>query len=60
MERLEPFEKLECDYYLDDKGGWYSDCENNSSDRLSLFISFSFLFIAILANQISLKLLSIF
>ena len=33
MERLEPFEKLEKDYYLGERDGWYSDGENRDSDR---------------------------
>ncbi|VDN19904.1 unnamed protein product [Gongylonema pulchrum] len=31
-ERLEPLEALEKDYYLDDRGGWYSDGEQRDSE----------------------------
>uniref|UniRef100_A0A914W5M7 E2F-associated phosphoprotein n=1 Tax=Plectus sambesii TaxID=2011161 RepID=A0A914W5M7_9BILA len=32
MDRLEPLERLEKDYYLGEKGGWFSDGENRDSD----------------------------
>uniref|UniRef100_A0A0M3I0Y2 E2F-associated phosphoprotein n=1 Tax=Ascaris lumbricoides TaxID=6252 RepID=A0A0M3I0Y2_ASCLU len=32
MDRLEPFEKLDSDYYLGDHAGWYSDGEHQDSD----------------------------
>uniref|UniRef100_A0A915AIZ3 E2F-associated phosphoprotein n=1 Tax=Parascaris univalens TaxID=6257 RepID=A0A915AIZ3_PARUN len=32
MDRLEPLEKLDSDYYLGDHAGWYSDGEHQDSD----------------------------
>jgi hypothetical protein len=40
MDPLRPLERLEKDYYLGDKGGWYSDGENRDSDRLISLLIF--------------------
>lgn len=44
MERLQPLEKLDKDYYLGEQAGWYSDGENHDSERFVAFSIHRFLF----------------